>query len=68
MDTNVGHMIKSVKNRDSPVNTEFGGIDWVCIAFLKKLKTMTILVNEVTITRIEGAIERTVIRRTISRV
>ena len=46
----------------------FGGIDWVCIAFLRKLKTIIILVKEVTITRIEGATERIVIRRTTSRV
>ena len=64
----MGHIIKSVRNSDSPVNTEFGGIDWVCIAFLKKLNTMTILVKEVTITRNDGATDRIVIIRIISRV
>ena len=55
--------MNTVRNNERPINTELGGIDWVCMAFLRKLNTITILVKEVTITRKDGAIDRIVIIR-----
>ncbi len=57
-------MTKAVMNRASEISTAFGGVCCRPSAERRKASTTTIRVNEVTMTRIEGARLRTVIRST----
>ncbi len=57
-------MTKAVMNSASEISTAFGGVCCRPSAERRKASTTTIRVNEVTITRIEGARLRTVIRST----
>ena len=58
-------IIKSVKNKASPIITLLGGADCVPRAVLRKCRTIIILVKDVIITTIDGAMEITVITRSI---
>jgi len=60
MSFNTGDIIKNVKKRDNPIITWFGGICWVPIEFLRKERTIIILVKEVIIIRIDGNSDNTV--------
>ena len=58
-------MMKNVRNIASPTSTWFGGTCWVPSAWRRNASTITIRVNEVTITNSAGASDRTVSSRTI---
>jgi hypothetical protein len=53
-------MMKKVRKRDRPITTWFGGICCVPMEFRKKENTMTILVKEVIIMRMDGNTDNTV--------
>ena len=57
----VGAIMKAVKKRDRLIITVFGGADGNPIADRKIDMITTIRVNEVTVTRIAGANDKTVI-------
>ena len=63
----MGNMIIKVMNMARLAKTWLGGMVWVAMALRKKEKTIMILVNEVTVSMIPGARERTVSKKRISK-
>src|SRR3989344_4028744 len=57
-------MTNTVRNKASEIITWLGGVCWVPSAVRRKLSTTTMRTNDVTMTRIEGASDRTVTRAT----